>query len=498
MPANNMLPAKKTQIILFCLIIAALAIRLAAVFKYGNFWSDEMFSFVYSQKPWPESLKLWFWETNPPLHLMVLKIWFFIFPTTEFFARLPGVLAGSAAVFFIYKLGRQIFNEKTGLIAAAYLAFHPYHIFWSATARTYSILMLLAIISVYYFYRIYFADNVSKQTRIISGVINFLLALSHLSASFLFLGQAVALGAARGRREFWKFIKNNLLPLGIAYLYVAISLISKAGNGLPSAWFLNLKINFINIIRPLINIFIGQANYALGTILLIGIIILIIIATRRAITKLNTDNDVKKYIVLLSLAIIPVILCAAFGVWNIKFFVITLPFFVLILSFVLDKTFGTALAIFGISAICFIGLVKLNASLPITDWQPVKNYLDKNYTSSATIIIYNDFMQKPQIDRYLPTYAATTIPFTVYPDMNWDEMTVKKNYLYSFANDKEKNTWYQNNKLNSYEKIILLQGEADNLNKLTVLMDANGWKLSDKPVNAPLGGLYNLYMYEKR
>jgi len=74
---------------------------------------------------------------------------------------------------------------------------------------------------------------------------------------------------------------------------------------------------------------------------------------------------------------------------------------------------------------------------------------------------------------------------------------VKKNYLYSFASDEEKNIWYQNNKLDNYEKIILLQGEADNLNKLTALMDANGRKLSGQTVNAPLGGLYNLYMYEK-
>lgn len=490
--------SRNSKIILISILAVAVILRLVAVFKYGNFWSDEMFSFVYSQKLWPEGLKLWFWETNPPLHLLILKIWFFIFPATEFFARLPSVLAGAGAVFFIYKLGRQIFNEKIGLLAAAYLAFHPYHIFWSATARTYSVLMLLAVISVYYFYRIYFTDNTSKQAGIIGGIINFLLALSHLSASFLFLGQAVVLGAARGRHEFWKFIKNNLLPLGIAYLYVAISLISKTGNGLPSAWFLNLKINHINIIRPLINVFIGQAGYILGTVLLVGIIMLIAIATHRAIAKVDADNDVKKYIALLSLAIIPVSLCAAFGVWNIKFFVITLPFFVLLLSFVLDKTFGPALATFGIFTICLIGLVNLNASLPIADWQPVKNYLDKNYASSTTIVIYNDFMQKPQIDRYLPDYARFAIPFTTYPDMDWDEMMVKKNYLYSFASDEEKNIWYQNNKLNNYEKIILLQGEASNLNNLTMLLDANGRKLSGEAVSAPLGGLYNIYMYEKR
>jgi hypothetical protein len=136
--------------------------------------------------------------------------------------------------------------------------------------------------------------------------------------------------------------------------------------------------------------------------------------------------------------------------------------------------------------------------LPIADWQPVKNYLDKNFASSTTIIIYNDFVQKPEIDRYLPAYASSAIPFTIYPNMDWDEMMVKKNYLYSFANDEEKNIWYNANRLDNYEKIILLQGEANNLNRLTSLMDANNRRLSGEPAGAPVGGVYNIYMYEKR
>jgi uncharacterized membrane protein len=483
---------RKTKIYLIIIIIAAAVLRLAAVFKYGNFWGDEMFSFVYSQKPWPEGLHLWLWETNPPLHLLVLKIWLFIFPATEFFARFPSVIAGTAAVYFIFKLGRQIFNKKIGLIAAVYLALHPYHIFWSATARVYSIFILLTVASTYYFFKIYFSEDTAKQTRLIAGAINFLMALSHLSAIFFFFAQTVVIGIAQGRRGLWTFVKNNWLPLGIAYAYVAISLMLKSGNDLSTAWFFNIKTNFANIIRPLINIFIGQANYILGAVIIAGLLLLIILTAKREWVNKNIN-----FYALLAFAATPLLLSAALNVWNIKFFILTLPFFALLVSYTMEKMLGTFFAVVGIIIICSIGLYNLSASLPITDWRPVDNYLQQNFLPAETAIIYNDFTLKAQMERYLPAYTSSSIPFLLYSGMNWDEIMVQKNYLYINASENEKAAWYKNNKLDNYKKIILLQGEADYLNKLDAMLGANGWTAVSEPRSAALCGKFDLYTYEK-
>jgi len=48
-----------------------------------------------------------------------------------FIARIPAVVAGTLTVWTTYLLGSQLYNRKTGLIAAAFLAFLPWHIVMS-------------------------------------------------------------------------------------------------------------------------------------------------------------------------------------------------------------------------------------------------------------------------------------------------------------------------------------------------------------------------------
>src|SRR3989338_2049111 len=92
-------------------LLLATALRLFTLFGVGDFIWDEMFSFVYSQKPWLASFQFLLLETNPPLHLLTLKLWWYIFPENEFFSRLPSFLFGVGTVFAVYIAGKNFFNK---------------------------------------------------------------------------------------------------------------------------------------------------------------------------------------------------------------------------------------------------------------------------------------------------------------------------------------------------------------------------------------------------
>ena len=75
-----------------------------------------------------------------------------LFPNSDFALRIPSVIFGLTSVYLLFILGRRLFNTKVGLIASFMLAISPFHIWYSQELRSYSLLMLLTTISVYYFW----------------------------------------------------------------------------------------------------------------------------------------------------------------------------------------------------------------------------------------------------------------------------------------------------------------------------------------------------------
>lgn len=482
--------SNKKHVVLGLIILLGLILRLVALFKYGNFWDDEMFNFIYSQKPWPQGLVYWLWETNPPLHMLILKIWFLIFPVNELFARLPSVLAGCFSIYFIYKLGKEFFDEKTALLAAFYLAIHPYNIFWSATARIYSFLMLLTILSTIIIYKQFFLDNKSRKLKISGAIINGLLIFSHLSSLFFLTGQFFVIAVFKGKTAVINWIKYNAIPFALGAGWILASLYIKKNNNLSRAWFLNLDHNFRNFLSPLLNIIVGQFWIMPGLILIIlaGILILY------KLYKTKSTN----LLFLATLIIIPIMLSIALGVWHIKFIVAVLPLAALIIAGCLPKTLKTNFSTILVAGICLVGLYNLWRTLPLTNWRQTE-MLFKNYEkNSKFIFVYNNYILKPQIEKYLdPTLAQNSKMPILYKNMSWDDMMVKKNYISTKLSDEEKNKWYKENELDNYSTVALLQNEFSSMTKLNDLFAGHGWTLKRPPAIAPIAGTYRLYIYEK-
>lgn len=484
----------KPNMPIIAIMVLALILRLVILLHYGEFWYDEMFNFVYSQRAWPEGLKYWLLETNPPLHLLILKIWFYVFPTTEFFTRLPGILAGTASVWVIYRLGKDMYNRNVGLLSAFYLAVHPYHIFWSSTARIYVFLMLFTTLSTRFFYCRYFQTNsqpTSVRHRSISALINFLLIFSHLSSLFFFAGQFIILAMFKGKRDTWQWIKDNLLPFAVGGLWISASFLLKNNNEWGRAWFFIMQYNIKDYIQPFINLTVGQFTLVEGSILLFAILIGWII-----LLKKEVEHKKNQVIILTIFVLIPMLIAFVFNIWQIKFFLNILPLFLIIICrFLENSLYKLVMAFIIISAICIIGFINLWHSLPLSNLDYLAQFMSK--TPPQTIMVYNNHNLILQLRHYLPELSQRSIPLTLFPGLKEDDGLVTKNYVFKMLTEKEKDDWYQNNRLDKYTSLVLLEDDSAYMNNLTDTFIEHGWKLKQTPESARLSSKYNLYWYEK-
>jgi uncharacterized membrane protein len=138
--------------------IALLAIVLIGaflrVYNLGtqSIWIDEAYTIFASTMSVPRMVaEVANGDFSPPLYHFLLHFWMMIFGTSEAAARLLSVLFGVLAIPIIYLVGRQLFNKDAGLIAALILALSSFNIFYSQELRMYSLMVLLALLSMYFF-----------------------------------------------------------------------------------------------------------------------------------------------------------------------------------------------------------------------------------------------------------------------------------------------------------------------------------------------------------
>lgn len=116
----------KTQFALLAIFILALVLRFIAA-SHAVIGSDEL---VYSSIPYNiiAAGRLSTWQQSQ-LHFYLNDLGYMIFGgVTPISTRLPSVIFGSFAVFVVFLLGRDLFGQKAGLIAAFLFAVSGYAI----------------------------------------------------------------------------------------------------------------------------------------------------------------------------------------------------------------------------------------------------------------------------------------------------------------------------------------------------------------------------------
>jgi mannosyltransferase len=150
-PSNRSLPVLRFTLLAILLLTAFLRFyRLDA----QSFWNDEGNSARLSERTIDLIVEGTASDIHPPGYYLLLHYWRAVFGHSEFALRSLSAVAGLALVLFTYLLGRRLFGQTTGLMAAFLGAISPFAIYYSQEARMYALLGALAAASTYLLVRI--------------------------------------------------------------------------------------------------------------------------------------------------------------------------------------------------------------------------------------------------------------------------------------------------------------------------------------------------------
>jgi uncharacterized membrane protein len=213
--------------------IALLGIVLAGaflrVYHLGtqSLWLDEVVSVEFAKLSVPQMVQATAQDVHPPLYYFILHYWIMIFGTSGSAVRLLSALFGVLAIPMIYVVGRQLFNKEAGLLAALILALSSFNIWYSQETRMYSLMVLLALLSMYFFWRFLQQSNlVSSVGYVLSTT---LLVYTHNYGWFVVIAQNIyvvtLLVLSRDRTyrlRHWAVLQAIVLALFVPWMAVLI------------------------------------------------------------------------------------------------------------------------------------------------------------------------------------------------------------------------------------------------------------------------------------
>ena len=141
----------QTLALLVVLLLAGFALRLFQLDSFSFRGDEALTVLTWVSRPLAETLQseIPVRDPQPPLAFALFRGWATLFGTSELLMRLLPVLSSLAGIAGLYALGRRIGGRRTGLLAAALLAIHPFLIWHAQDARPYAIWVTASTISAW-------------------------------------------------------------------------------------------------------------------------------------------------------------------------------------------------------------------------------------------------------------------------------------------------------------------------------------------------------------
>lgn len=151
-------------------------------------------------------------------------LFIYLFQFSEQVARMPSLIISVCTIPCLYFVGKRMFSEHEGLIAAAMLTFAPQAVLWGGRARNYALIQFLLLWATFFFYR--WAISEGRAIYLYLFVPTFIAAIfTHNVALLLFPAFLVCAFLRQGWRWFFRrevIAANVFVFLGMGsslYLY---------------------------------------------------------------------------------------------------------------------------------------------------------------------------------------------------------------------------------------------------------------------------------------
>lgn len=192
------------------ILITLVGLILRLIFSNQSFWLDEGASIIAARAPMTHFFGYLQSDFHPPLYYLFLKLWLSIAGNTEWLIRLPDILLGTASIYLVYLLGKNIFGKtsKLPLLMAIFLALNPFHIYYTQELRMYNLSTFFVLLSWL---------ALLKNKFILVALANLLSIFTFYGAGFNFISQGLFLLFSK-KKDISKYIVS-FLPTIIGFVF---------------------------------------------------------------------------------------------------------------------------------------------------------------------------------------------------------------------------------------------------------------------------------------
>lgn len=198
------------------IIILAFFLRLISLNQ--SFWIDEATSANVAKDLSVKGILALFspGDFHPPGYYIVIHYWVKLFGSSEVVIRMFSIFAGLGTIYLTYLIGRQLKDEKVGLIGAILLATSGLHVYYSQEARMYSMAAFFVSLTVLFFLR-----TLNSKKSLYWVLFSFFLIISIFTdyLPLFILPVFLAYSLVKKKDSFW------LRRLGFSYLIACLSYI---------------------------------------------------------------------------------------------------------------------------------------------------------------------------------------------------------------------------------------------------------------------------------
>jgi mannosyltransferase len=212
----------KIRTILALVLITALAtaLRLACLDR-ESLWLDEVGRVAIAMAPLSDiPHRVAVIELSPPLYQFLLHGWIVVFGGSDFSVRLFSALLGVLAVPLSYLVGQALYGWRVGLSSAGLAAVSPFYIYYAQEAAPYALLLVLTLLSVWFFLRLLRVGDGLAWSGYLSATA--LSLYTHTYAAFTLLAENFFLAAMLLWRGRYKELLGQwaVAQIGLGLLYL--------------------------------------------------------------------------------------------------------------------------------------------------------------------------------------------------------------------------------------------------------------------------------------
>ena len=409
---------RRELLIMAALLALALAVRLYDL-TGESLWYDEAFSVWIGEMSIASLKTLWQWKVQFPSYYLLIYYWMRWFGQGEFSVRLLGALAGAWAVVPVYLLGKSLFSQRVGRLAALLLIVNPLHVWYSQEVRMHSWAVLLAALSLYAFWRL--LDRGHWVWWVLHVLLTALTFHMHYYVGFLILAEnlylLIRLWREKGElfsQEVWRELRwwvvdqvilaILLLPGVIVFLTNLLEL--REWNWLAQSYgapglsdLVNLLNAFslgVNFPGPSVLTWLGLATYALLLLWGIG-------GYRLGQIRQPSAPGRPGALLLVVMALcVPVALVFVVGqfaaIWVTRYLLPFLPFFLILVALGLDRLPQTALRGLALSLLLIVNLYGLYNMYTVQqkeDWRGLSADLAARIREQDLVVLMDEEIRVP-------------------------------------------------------------------------------------------------------